>query len=300
MGRSNDLLIGETAIAIGNPVGLQHTVTTGVISALHRDVEFSNEVVYRDLIQTDASINPGNSGGPLLNIYGELIGVNTAIRGDAQNIGFAIPVDQLREVLPAMLDIEKRQRVAVGMTVTGEDLVRVSGVRDQSPAYAAGVRSGDQLLSVDAVPVTHPVDFHIALLGHRAGDRVPLVVRRGGETRDLALNLREIPPPDGAKLAYNLYGMTLEQVDQRTAQRLGLERSRGVLVTAVDRGSPADRADIHPGDLVVQLGPLQVSDLEGVGLALESVQRTDSTYIRVWRFRRRGRPDAYEGYIHAR
>ena len=96
LGRSNDLMIGEQTIAVGNPVGLHNTVTTGVISALHRELEVDGRVVYRDVIQTDASINPGNSGGPLLNILGELIGVNTAIRTDAQNIGFAIPVDQLR------------------------------------------------------------------------------------------------------------------------------------------------------------------------------------------------------------
>jgi S1-C subfamily serine protease len=98
MGQSTDLMIGETVIAIGNPLGYQHTVTAGVVSAVDRDLMFSKDHMMRGLIQTDASINPGNSGGPLLNVLGELIGVNTAVRGDAQNIGFAIPVNQVRRL----------------------------------------------------------------------------------------------------------------------------------------------------------------------------------------------------------
>jgi len=95
LGSSDDILIGETVVAIGNPLGLEHTVTAGIVSALNRQLDFGNDVIYTGLIQTDASINPGNSGGPLLNIDSELIGINTAIRGDAQNIGFAIPVNRL-------------------------------------------------------------------------------------------------------------------------------------------------------------------------------------------------------------
>ena len=104
MGRSDDLMPGESVIAIGNPLGYANTVTSGIVSALGRRIEFSPDLVYEDLIQTDAAINPGNSGGPLLNILGELVGINTAIKPGAENIGFAIPVDRLRALLPAMLD----------------------------------------------------------------------------------------------------------------------------------------------------------------------------------------------------
>ena len=110
-------MIGETVIAIGNPLGYQHTVTAGVVSAIGRVLEFP-ELTLTGLIQTDASINPGNSGGPLLNVEGELIGVNSAIRGDAQNIGFAIPVDQLRLVLPELLDVERRYRIESGLVLS--------------------------------------------------------------------------------------------------------------------------------------------------------------------------------------
>ena len=120
LGSSDDLMVGETAIAIGNPLGYQHTVTAGVISALDRTLELRGDLSFEGLIQTDASINPGNSGGPLLNVLGELIGINTAIRGDAQNIGFAIPVDQLRDILPDLLDVERRYRIYTGLKIPGQ------------------------------------------------------------------------------------------------------------------------------------------------------------------------------------
>ena len=115
LGRSDDLMIGETVIAIGNPLGYQNTVTAGVVSAVGRDLEIARDIALRGLIQTDASINPGNSGGPLLNVLGELVGINTAIRGDAQNIGFAIPVDHLRAAMADLLDIERRYRIETGL-----------------------------------------------------------------------------------------------------------------------------------------------------------------------------------------
>jgi serine protease Do len=299
-GRSDDLMIGETAIAIGNPVGLRHTVTTGVISALDRDVQYSQRVVYRNLIQTDASINPGNSGGPLLNIHGQLIGINTAIRGDAQNIGFAIPVDQLREVLPEMLDIEKRYRVEVGMTVSGGDRATVTGLREDSPAYQAGLRLGDVLEQVDELPIREAVDYYIAMLGRGPGDDVRLKSRRNGKTRTVTLPLRAIPKPDGAALARQLYGMTLEPLSLAMARRLGVRQNMGLLVVSVDTNSPADRADMRAGDLLVQIGRHRVRDLDGVGLELERVTPDQARYIKIWRVNRRGWLDAFEGYIYAR
>src|SRR5439155_11093365 len=115
LGESNDLMIGEPVIAVGNPLGFSHSVSTGIVSAIHRDIDprrkaepdngpmKGEQAALRDLIQTDAAINPGNSGGPLLNAYGQVIGINTAIRGDAQNIGFAIPIDRLRDLIPDLM-----------------------------------------------------------------------------------------------------------------------------------------------------------------------------------------------------
>ncbi|NUQ49447.1 MAG: trypsin-like peptidase domain-containing protein, partial [Phycisphaerae bacterium] len=137
LGQSDDIMVGETVVAIGNPLGLGHSVTTGIVSAVGRELRYSDSLVYSDLIQTDAAINPGNSGGPLLNVLGQMIGITTAIRGDAQNVGFAIPVDKLWELLPNLLDIEKRQRVRLGLRVVGKE-ARVETVRAGSPAAAAG------------------------------------------------------------------------------------------------------------------------------------------------------------------
>src|SRR5262249_45208272 len=134
LGRSDDLMIGETVVAIGNPLGYEHTLTSGVVSAVNRKLEVRGQVMYQGLIQTDASINPGTSGGPLPNVLGELIGLNTATRGDAQNIGFPTPVAQLRAALPKMLDIERRYRLEIGLDVTVQDEAQVTTVRPASPA----------------------------------------------------------------------------------------------------------------------------------------------------------------------
>jgi len=299
-GRSDDLMIGETTIAIGNPVGLQNTVTTGVISALNREVRFSNEVMYKDLIQTDASINPGNSGGPLLNILGELIGVNTAIRGDAQNIGFAIPVDELRAILPEMLDLEKQYRVEVGLKVEGRDGASVTAVTDGTPAKEVGLRPGDRIVQVDDTPVGEAVDYYVAAVGRKPGDTLRLRVERDGKIETVRLPLREIPLPDGRKLALKLYGLTLEPLDAAAARRLGVRPGSGLLVTDVERHSPADRLEIRPGDLLVLLGRSRTQDLEGVGLELERVKPNEVKYIRILRFGQRGSAVAYDGHIYAR
>ncbi|MDX1683571.1 MAG: trypsin-like peptidase domain-containing protein, partial [Phycisphaeraceae bacterium] len=176
LGQSDDLMIGETVIAIGNPLGYQHTVTAGVISALDRELK-AGPVRFEGLVQTDASINPGNSGGPLLNVLGELVGVNTAIRADAQNIGFAIPVDRLRAVLPEMLDVHRRYGLVTGLTIeTVDDGCEVVEVAEDSPAASLGLEAGDRLTAVDGRRLRHRIDWHIALVGRRPGDRLRLTV----------------------------------------------------------------------------------------------------------------------------
>ena len=128
LGRSDDLMVGETVVAIGNPVGLEHSVTSGIISAVGREMKASGGVSFKDIIQTDAAINPGNSGGPLLNILGAQIGVNTAIRTDAQNVGFAIPIDRVRALLPRLLAVEAKSRVRLGLGLGAEVTAPIAGV----------------------------------------------------------------------------------------------------------------------------------------------------------------------------
>ena len=191
LGRSTDLMVGETAIAIGNPLGYEHTVTAGVISALDRTLEISSDLSFHGLIQTDASINPGNSGGPLLNVLGELIGINTAIRGDAQNIGFAIPVDQLRSVLPELLDVERRYDIFSGLTVSIGEPCRVATVARHSPGDKASLRVGDRITGLDGETISSGIDFHIALIGKKPGDRLRLELKRDRKHHSTTLMLRK-------------------------------------------------------------------------------------------------------------
>jgi serine protease Do len=190
LGDSDDLMIGETVIAIGNPFGLTHTVTTGVVSAVDRSVR-AEDRVYRHFIQTDASINPGNSGGPLLNIDGDVIGINTAIYQKAQGIGFAIPINKAKRIVKELLRAGEVRPPWVGVDLQEltKDLkslfglpgerkgVLVSDVYRESPAERAGIKRGDVILSLEGFPVDSPEEYH-QTMGVRRG----LSLRKSGRT----------------------------------------------------------------------------------------------------------------------
>jgi len=284
LGRSADIMVGETVVAIGNPLGLQHTVTAGIVSALDRELRFSRDLKYSGLIQTDAAINPGNSGGPLLNVNAELIGINTAIRGDAQNVGFAIPVDRLWDLLPVMLDIERSQRVRFGLEVEGPD-ARVRAVHGDSPAAQSGLRPGDRITGFQGDPVRDAIDYYVHLLEQRPGQTIRVSYRRDDEKRDAELTLQPIPPPDGRGLAQRLLGAKLDEFDALTRRKYDLPRDVGVFVDEVEPNSPADRAHILPGDVILQLNRASVWTLEQVGLALEDVRPGEQVYIHGLRVR---------------
>jgi serine protease Do len=271
LGRSNDLMVGETVVAIGNPLGLQHTVTAGIISALGRELIFSPRLTYRNLIQTDAAINPGNSGGPLLNVNAELIGINTAIRGDAQNVGFAIPVDQLWQLLPQMLDIERRERVRFGLRVGGADNV-VTAVRADSPAQKAGLKPGDRVVRFNGQPLANAIDYYVHLLNHKPGDVVRLTLERSGRRVEVEVPLQEIPLPDGAALARARLGVQLVEIPARLRRLHPFLKDAGLLVDSVISRGPAARAGIRAGDVILGVDGCVVSSLTAVGLVLEGVR----------------------------
>ena len=194
LGTSSDLMIGETVVAIGNPFGLSNTVTAGVLSALGRSVQGSeNQRVYTDFIQIDAPINPGNSGGPVVNIQGELIGIATAIIGGAQGIGFAIPVDRARRIKDDILNFGGVRAVWVGLrgrTLTsggGDDAkargFRVRAIAPGSPADKAGVRAGDQIVSVDGSPIDSREAWDTALSTRGPGKPMKVVLRGASGVR---------------------------------------------------------------------------------------------------------------------
>ena len=275
LGRSDDLMFGETVVAIGNPFGYQNTCTAGVISALNRKVEFRG-VVHKGLIQTDAPINPGNSGGPLLNILGEVIGINTAIRANAQGIGFAIPIDELVSKLPRLLDFERINRVIFGLKVKqihtdkGE-ILKVISVEPGTPAEKAGCKKGDILVSLNGKRLTGIQDYLIAMLSAKAGQRVKLSFLRGGNKVEIIVRLLAKPKPDGAVLAWKLFGLKLRTITPALARRLRLPMQQGLLVVQVEPNSPADAIGISVGDVIFQLGKWYVKDLDDVGAVLEDL-----------------------------
>lgn len=299
LGHSDDLMVGEEVIAIGNPFGLENTVTRGVISALHRRLEFSRDLIYDDLIQTDASINPGNSGGPLLNILGELIGINTAIRPEAENVGFAIPVDHLRRLLPDMLDITHLKQVELGMRVAG-DVAEVVAIDSGSPADKAGIHLGDVVTRVDHSVVVRDVDFYIAMLSHEAGDVVEMSFVRDHQPQTTMVHLTAVPRIDGSSVAWEKLGLRLEELSPAASRRFNLKRDVGVVVTGVDIRGPAKRAVIRTGDLLVKLGRYRAWPLEYVGMLLQDVGSDDPVDVTVYRFYNDGSVERIPQRLHAR
>jgi serine protease Do len=279
MGHSNDLMVGESVVAIGNPLGLKHSVTTGIVSALGRDLRESQAVVFHDIIQTDAAINPGNSGGPLLNILGELIGVNTAIRSDAQNVGFAIPVDRVRDLLPNLLGVETRGRVKLGLS-WGRDAdngkgVTIAKVEPGSPAAKAQLQPGQVVTKIAGTPALTLIDALVATLEQPTGKTFPVTVMERGGSRDLQLTIEELPAPDGSALAAKRFGLKLQAMAKADLQKYGLRAPIGLLVESVVRGSPAAQAGIQPKDFIVQIDRVPVRELNTAGQLLEQVSPGD-------------------------
>jgi len=290
LGHSNDLMPGETVIAIGNPLGYKHTVTTGIISAIDRELQFDRNRSYKGLIQTDASINPGNSGGPLLNVVGDLIGINTAIRGDAQNIGFAIPVDRLHELLPTMLDIERLRRVSLGAkfgaTIEEKRTIgaRIESVASQSPAEKAGLRVGDVVTAVEGRPTQSFIEVFSALESAPVGKPLELsVTRNGGSSRNVSLTLMEVPRPDGGELLWKRFGIRARPLSTADLQNLGLRSAVALIVTDVRQNSQAAREGLERGDLITKIGGIPTGSLDQAGAILEEVRAGQNVGIGVMR-----------------
>jgi serine protease Do len=271
VGTSRDLMPGEPVVAIGNAYGYSHTVTRGIVSALHRRVKISDTQEYPDLIQTDASINPGNSGGPLLNADGELVGINVAVRAGAHGIGFALPIDDVMTVAARLLNIRQLDHTWHGVVVderrdgTTEGL-RVKSVDEASPAKQGGLLPGDVITEVENRPVTWAIEFERALLGHAPGDEITVTVLRDDQ-------------PIEAKLVLAAYPKAQHPVERMIWQRIGLELSTvqtgqftqretnyraGLQVASVRAGSVAEERGIRQGDILVGMHVWEMESLENV------------------------------------
>jgi serine protease Do len=270
LGSSTDLMIGETVIAIGNPFGLSHSVTSGVLSARGRTVPSeAGARLFTDFLQTDASINPGNSGGPLVNIEGQVIGINTAIVSGANGIGFAIPADRARRVVQDLLRFGELRPLWTGlrlMTVDPElarrnDLATTHGalvdrVYPDSPAARAGFVKGDVIVAVQGRPVAAREDVTTALYSLPEGTPIALRVERGGRgSRPVELRLVPAAPPRGLGL-------------QILERRVGLaveERGGGLEISRVAGGSSAARTGLESGDAILQANGRDVTTTAALG-----------------------------------
>ena len=250
---TNDPMLGETVVAIGNPYGQTHTVSSGIISGLHRDVQASGHK-FTNLLQTDAAINPGNSGGPLLNINGELVGINTAWNMGAENIGFAIPVDQVRRVLNDHLLSLDHARAWLGFDLDPEELV-VSEVTPGGPAQLAGLQVGDRLESLAGKPVTNEGTYRLTRLAVQPLDEVPLALRRGRQLHDVTLTAWSAI--DG--YLYERMGLTVEPTFLSPGMR------RYLRVVAIQPGGPAADLGLAPDDILeaVQTADGELKKLNG-------------------------------------
>jgi serine protease Do len=290
MGSSKDLMVGEPVIAIGNPFGLSSTVTTGVVSALDRSIR-SEQRVFHGFLQTDASINPGNSGGPLLNAYGQLIGINTAVYQGAQGIGFAIPIDTAARVVRELLEHGEVEPVWLGVEFQGltpalhaalglPDEVQgalVNRVRGESPAQRAGIRRGDVVTRLDGRPVASGRDFFEMLESAVDGQQVSVELWREGSTRTVQARAEEAPD-----------GLVATLVSERLGVELEAQKRGGYRVTSVRAGSGAARIGIQAGDLVLGINGRALQgdadlrrcalDLRGRSRALVVVQRGGGRY----------------------
>ena len=295
LGTSSDLMLGETVFAIGNAFGYPDTITQGLISALHRDVEVNEKQGYKNLIQTDASINPGNSGGPLINLDGEVIGINVAIRAGAQRIGFAIPMDDARKIIAELLSGERLSQTFHGAILTdvkkGEQrFVRVDGLKPGSPAEQSGLKIGDIVTKIGAIAVTDAADFERACLGRPVGEKVEVSFRRGDKGESATMTLATIAASRRSNTetnhagiraqneeaahdkAYRLMGIRIVPVAEAERRQLGDKYRGGMKITEVKPQSTAAQNGIHVGDVLVGLHVWETVNYENINYVLDHQQ----------------------------
>ncbi|WP_422927356.1 trypsin-like peptidase domain-containing protein [Singulisphaera sp. PoT] len=269
VGSSADLMVGEDVITIGNAFGYENTVSVGIISALNRNVTLSDEQVYRNLIQTDACINPGNSGGPLINIDGELIGINVAVRAGAQGIGFALPIDDVKRSTVEMMSTRRLTSTWHGLvgaeTQNSTDRkVLLADVPSGSPAEAGGFRVGDQLLKIGDYGVRTPIDIERGLLDVAPGHQARVLIKRGGQEQVLSIEPKPFNPNgsvatvkpavaavDAGEEVWRVLGLRTTPVNPEYVVAASPKLRGGLYVQAVTPGSLGAQAQIQKGDIVV-------------------------------------------------
>ncbi len=294
LGTSSDLLLGEPAIAIGNPFGLNQSVSIGVVSALHRPVHAEGHSYY-DFIQTDSSINPGNSGGPLLNADGNVIGVCSAVLATGQGIGFAIPIDRALRVARELVksggladawwgfDAEALDKEAAEALGTHAGAL-VTSVEDGSPAAGAGLRRGDAVVRAEGSPVHDADELRFLLRDVPVGTRVSLGVVRGKEKIDLPITSQPLTAERALGMFELRSGVKVTELSANEARKAGYETKKPVLaIGAVERGSAAARVGLRRGDLVLAVNSADVESLQEFQKALAQARKSGRAVLLVQR-----------------
>ena len=291
MGSSDDLMIGETVIAIGNPFGFSHTVTTGVISAVNRSLR-AEDKVFLDFIQIDASINPGNSGGPLLNINGDLIGINTAIYAKAQGIGFAIPINKAKKIISDLIQFGEVIQAWIGITVQNLDAelarylkvpgkkgVMVQAVEPQSPARKAGLQEGDIILAIDKKKIASLREFWSVKKTYAAGDSLKARIWRDGEIKNIRVKTKMFPIELAEELAFRLMGIRVEDLTRKNRRHYRISVRQGVVISEIDSRSHLANTGVRPGDVIRQIDDIATTNKEDFKKAIVKYRQKPSVVI---------------------
>ena len=297
LGNSDDLKVGNWVVAVGSPFGLEQTVTAGIVSAKGRVI---GSGPYDNFIQTDASINPGNSGGPLINLQGEVVGINTAIIASGQGIGFAIPINMAKEIAP---QLQKRGHVTRGLLgVTIQDVTPelakslglkeskgalVSQVVPGGPADKAGIEQGDVIVNFDGQPVGDSKDLPRIVASTPVGKTVTVKLLRDGKEVERQAKVGEMEEENTSEAAkspiHPSLGVTVQNLTPQIARELGLKKSAGVVVTGVEPGSPAAEAMIQVGDVIQAVNRKPVKNVDDFVKIVEKAKGGGSLLLLVQR-----------------
>jgi serine protease Do len=293
--------VGDWVLAVGNPFGLSHTVTQGIISAKGRVIGAGP---YDNFLQTDASINPGNSGGPLINLKGEVVGINTAILATGQGIGFATPSNMAKVVIPQLREKGKVTRGMIGVQVQNvtPELAKsfglsepkgalVAEVNPGTPAEKAGLQRGDIIIEFNGHPIHEMNELPRLVADTKPGTQATLKVLREGKEKSFTLIVTElteekqaVAPKEGGE--ESVLGLVVRNLDQTLAQRFRLKETKGAVVVQVVQGSPAADAGLRPGDLILEINGQAVESLNDYQTLMEKVKK--GTYVR-FLLKRQGR-----------